>query len=237
MKILIFIPARGGSKGIPGKNLVELNGKPLIQYTLETTRELMENKMYDWLPFISTDEEKISAFCANQGFKMEYKRPKEYSGDKSPMIDAILDALKWCDEKQNKTLDAVLLLQPTSPLRKTNDMFNAIKQVEGKEDFSIVSVTRMREHPFECIEMDENGWSYLAKPADEPAGRQEYDDKYFFIDGSFYFASVEFLKKYNSFLIENKTQYHMLNQRWPIDIDEEEDLKVASTFLTSCEKN
>ena len=135
MKILIFIPARGGSKGIPGKNLVELNGKPLIQYTLETTRELMENKMYDWLPFISTDEEKISAFCANQGFKMEYKRPKEYSGDKSPIMNAIWDALKWLDQKKNITPDTVLLLQPTSPLRKMNDMFNAIKKVEGEDKF------------------------------------------------------------------------------------------------------
>ena len=62
MKILIFIPARGGSKGIPGKNLVELNGKPLIQYTLETTLELMKTKTIDWIPFISSDEEKISRF-------------------------------------------------------------------------------------------------------------------------------------------------------------------------------
>lgn len=237
MQILIFIPARGGSKGIPGKNLVELNGKPLIQYTLEITRELMGNKTYDWLPFISTDDEKISAFCANQGFKMEYKRPKEYSGDKSPMINAILDALKWLEQNKNITPDTVLLLQPTSPLRITNDIFNAIKQVEGEEDFSIVSVTRMREHPFECIETDENGWSYLAKPADEPAGRQEYDDKYFFIDGSFYFASIFFIKHHHSFLVENKTQYHLLNQRWSIDIDEIEDLKAAEYFLNNYEKD
>ena len=236
MTILIFIPARGGSKGIIGKNLIELNGKPLIQYTLETTRELMGNKTHDWLPFISTEDAKISTFCESQGFNMEYKRPKEISGDKSLMIDAILDALKWLDTMKSISPDAVLLLQPTSPLRKKSDIINAIKRVEDEEDFSIISVTRMREHPFECIETDENGWSYLAKPADEPAGRQEYDDKYFFIDGSFYFASIYFIKHHHSFLVENKTQYHLLNQRWSIDIDEKEDLLIAKTLLKTHEE-
>ena len=232
MKILIFIPARGGSKGIPGKNLVELNGKPLIQYTLETTLELMKNKKIDWIPFISTDDEKISAFCINQGFNIEYKRPKELAGDKSLMMDTIWDALKWLEQKKNLTPSAVLLLQPTSPLRKEADIINAIKQAENEEDFSIVSVTRMREHPFECIETNENGWSFLSKPDHKTAGRQDYNDNFFFIDGSFYFASVGFLIKNKTFLIEDNTQFHILNQLWPIDIDGQEDLAVAELFLS-----
>ena len=79
----------------------------------------------------------------------------KFSGDKSPMMDAILDALAWLDKNKNLTVDAVLLLQPTSPLRKTTDILNALKSVEGENYFSIVSVTRMREHPYECIEMKE----------------------------------------------------------------------------------
>ena len=101
LKILIFIPARGDSKGIPGINLVELNGKPLIQYTLETTLDLITNKTIEWIPFISTDDEKIATFCSNQGFNLEYKRPKELSGDKSPMMEAIWDALKWLEQNKN----------------------------------------------------------------------------------------------------------------------------------------
>ena len=232
MKILIFIPARGGSKGIPRKNLMELNGKPLIQYTLEITQELMGNKKHEWVPFISTDDEEIESFCESRGFEMEYKRPKELATDKSPMIDAIEDALKWLEQKKNLTLDAVLLLQPTSPLRKGADTINAIKQVENEEDFSIVSVIRMREHPYECIETNENGWSFLSKPDHKTTGRQDYNDNFFFIDGSFYFASVGFLIKNKTFLIEDKTQFHILNQLWPIDIDDQEDLAVAELFLS-----
>ena len=76
MDILIFIPARGNSKGIPGKNLVDLNGKPLIEYTLETTNELLKNQLYNWIPFISTDNDKFAAFCASRRFEMNYRRPK-----------------------------------------------------------------------------------------------------------------------------------------------------------------
>jgi len=231
MTILIFIPARGGSKGIIGKNLIELNGKPLIQYTLETARELMGDETHDWLPFISTDNEKILAFCKRQGFNMEYKRPKEFSGDKSLMIDAILDSLIWLDKMKNISPDAVLLLQPTSPLRKTSDILNAIKQVEDGDDYSIVSVTRLREHPYECIETNKNGWKLLSKPDHNPAGRQDYNDNFFFIDGSFYFASVDFFKRNLTYFIESKTDLYILDQLWPIDIDSLEDLKVASALI------
>jgi len=163
---------------------------------------------------------------------MEYKRPKVLAGDKSSTIDAIWDALKWLEQKKDLIPNAVLLLQPTSPLRKEADIINAIKQVEDEEYFSIVSVTRMREHPYECIETNENGWSYLSKPRHKTEGSQNYNDNFFFIDGSFYFASVSFLKKNKTFLIEDKTKFHILNQRWPIDIDDQEDLAVAELFLS-----
>ena len=230
MKILIFIPARGGSKGIPGKNLINLNGKPLIQYTLETAHELMENKKYDWIPFVSTDDNKIAEFCTRQGFNLEYSRPKELSGDKSLMIDAVFDALSWLESK-NQIVEAVLLLQPTSPMRKTTEVVNAIKQVAGKKTFSIISVTKMREHPYECIEALDDGWSFLAKPNMQPSGRQDYRDNYYFIDGSSYFASIDFLNKHQSFVKENITQYHLLDQPWSIDIDENDDLIVAEELI------
>ena len=204
--------------------------KPLIQYTLETAEKLMLDKNYHWLPFVSTDDEKISNFCARKGFDTKYKRPKEFAGDKSLMIDTIFDCLNWLYLEKNVCPDAVLLLQPTSPLRKTSKIINAIKSVSEQNFFSIVSVTRMREHPYECVVQKNKGWSYLSKPSHQLAGRQEYDDKYFFIDGSFYFASIDFLKTNQTFLIENITTFYLLNHRWPIDIDEPEDIIVAEAF-------
>jgi len=236
-RILIFIPARGGSKGIPGKNIVDLNGKPLIQYTLDTTNELLKNMIYDWIPFISTDDEKIVAICVSLGFDVPYKRPKALAGDRSAVLDAVWDVLNWLRQEKSVIPDSVLLLQPTSPLRNAYNIFEAINTVGEDTDFSIVSVTRMREHPFECVELKNDGWTYLRKTDKQVAGRQYYDSNFYFIDGSFYYASVGFLRKNQSFLVENETKFHVLDHFWPIDIDEKEDLVVAASLLADCDKH
>ena len=236
MKILIFIPARGGSKGISGKNIIELNSNPLIYYTLQTTNELLLHNQFSWIPFISSDNEEILQYCKSQRFKIDYKRPSWLAKDESLVIDAVWDAISWLN-RIDINPDAVLLLQPTTPLRNTSDIIKSIKMVHNKEKFSIVSVTKMREHPNECVVIDNKGWTYLSKPYQKPVGRQFYSNNNFFIDGSFYFASINFLNDHQSFLIENKTEFFLLDQTWPIDIDEEDDLLIAEAFLNKYGKN
>ena len=231
MKILVFIPARGGSKGILGKNLVKVNDKPLIKYTLETSVMLQQYNEYSWIPFVSTDDIKISDYCSLNGMEMSYLRPKKLGKDNSIIIDAVWDSLKWLEDKKSIIPDAVLLLQPTSPIRNTNEIIKTIKKVDKKSDFSIVGVTKMYEHPYECIEVHNGSWKYLRKTKKELKGRQDYLSNFYFISGSFYFASVEFLKKNKSFVIEDKTDFFVLKERWSVDIDEKEDLIVASALL------
>ena len=110
-----FVPARGGSKGIPRKNLVPLAGKPLIQYTLEAA--LASAHLDDVL--LSTDDEEIAAFSARCGVTSGYRRPPELAGDDVPMIAAVEHGLAWYARECGVTPDEVLLLHPTSPLRKT----------------------------------------------------------------------------------------------------------------------
>lgn len=233
MKILIFIPARGGSKGIPGKNLIELNNKPLIKYTLDTVNHLKKHTEHEWIPFVSTDDEKIASYCAHHGMDMTYRRPKKLARDNSLIIDGIRDALKWLQNNKDLQPDAVLLLQPTTPIRNENSIIEAVRKIKNSDYFSIVSVTKIREHPYECIIINENKWCYLQKPTTKPSGRQDYKDKYYFIDGSFYFASTKFLITNNSFLKENHTIFHILDHKWPIDIDSYEDLFFCEYLLSS----
>ena len=94
MKILVFIPARGGSKGIPGKNLIELNNKPLIKYTLETVNQIIKNNEYEWIPFVSTDDDEIAAVGKEYGAKI-IKRPSSLSQDNSPEWLAWKHAIKY----------------------------------------------------------------------------------------------------------------------------------------------
>ena len=228
MKILILVPARGGSKGIKNKNLVNIGQKKLIDFTLDLCKKFDDN----FFTFISTDSKKISNHCRKKGFKNSYIRPAYLSKDKSTIIDTVLHGLNWLNVKMNYTPDAVLLLQPTSPLRDINQINRAIKQFILKKQNSLVGVVKMREHPRECINYVNQKWTYLIKSKNMIDRRQEYEDNYYFIDGSFYFAITSFLKKYNSFIVKNRSSVYIFNQKYTIDIDDQTDLKIARSLLS-----
>src|SRR5580658_8349077 len=116
--LLGFVPARGGSKGIPRKNLIALAGKPLIHYTLEAA--LACSSLDDLL--LSTDDEEIAASCARLGVTTAYRRPPQLASDESSMLAALEDALAWYARAKGHEPDEVALLQPTSPLRAAQDI-------------------------------------------------------------------------------------------------------------------
>lgn len=227
MKILAFVPARGGSKGIKNKNLAMLGNKPLIYYTLQTVKKI-KNKAF---PFVSTDSKKIKNYCEKNGFKSEYIRPKKLATDKSYVLSAIFHALTWLNKNKNLKFDAVMLFNPTSPIRKINEVNKIIDSFKRKKINSIVSVTKMKEHPYECIKSNKVKWEYLQSSKKKITRRQNYPNNYFFIDGSIYLSKVSFLKKYNSFVVKNKTKLFKLSQYPSVDIDEIIDLKIAKLFI------
>ncbi len=229
-KILIFVPARGGSKGIPHKNLIRINGKPLINYTLETVSRLLAEKKYEWEWFISSDDEDIINYCREMGFPTSYQRPVDLAGDSSDIVDAIMDGLSWLNKNNGYSPDAILLLQPTCPIRNTKEILEAIKMSKGS-CYSFVSVMKMREHPNECIELNNGKWNFLKRSSEPNTGRQNFEQNYYFIDGNFYFASLNFLEKYMSFIAEERTSFYITDKYWPVDIDEIEDLPVVSALL------
>ena len=147
MKILAYIPARSGSQGIKNKNMVILKKKPLVFYTLNIVKKITK----DVYPFVSTDSKKIQKYCGKMGFKINYIRPKKLSTNNSTIYSGIRHALNWLDKNKKKTFDAVLLLQPTSPLRDVKELKLAISQFKNKNIESLISATKMIEHPYECI--------------------------------------------------------------------------------------
>ena len=221
MKILGFIPARAGSKGIKNKNLVKFNGKPLIHSVINFSK-----KLKFITPFVSTNSNKILKYVKKNGIKFNYLRPNYLATDKSDVINSILHALKWF-EKKNIYFDAVMLLQPTSPIRKKNEVEKIINIFKKRKINSIISVTRMKEHPFECIKIKGSKWEFLQNNKGKFTGRQNYPEKYFIIDGSIYLAKVSFLKKNNSFIKKNETKLFKSSQFPFIDIDDPIDLKIA----------
>ena len=134
-------------------------------------------------------------------------------------------------QKNNYIPDTVLLLQPTSPFRKLNELKKAIYHFKNNKIDSMVGAASMTEHPTECLELKKNTWNFLKKNKLSVNRRQEYRNNFYFIDGSFYLAKVSFLKKNNSFVIEKKTCIYKLNQKYSIDIDDYSDLKIAKELI------
>ena len=233
MNILGFIPARSVSMGIKNKNMALLNKKPLIYYTLDIAKKIKR----DVFPFVSTDSKKIRKYCEKMGFETNYIRPKILARDRSPIFGAIKHGLYWLRKKEKKIFDAVLLIQPTSPLREIAELKLAIKKFKKQNLKSLISVTRMKEHPYECIRFNNGKWNYIVKnPRKNSFGRQVYKKNFYFIDGSFYLAKVDFLLKNKGFVNTKNTKIFVLKKNWPIDIDTKDDLLVAKAFMKKIRK-
>src|SRR5690606_35310248 len=135
MKVLGIIPARGGSKGVPGKNIRPLNGKPLIVYTIEAA---LASRLTDVI--VSTDDDAIANVAREAGANVPFRRPAELSGDSARSIPVAQHALKFMEEVNNTVYDAIMLLQPTAPFRTVEDINCALDILEATGADSVISV-------------------------------------------------------------------------------------------------
>ena len=196
-KILGLIPARGGSKGLPGKNIKPLLGIPLIAWTV---KQALRSKYLDRV-IVSTDSMEIARAAKKYGAEIPFMRPKELAADKSNIIDTVLHALSYF-EKSGINFDYLALLETTSPLRKDNDIDKAIKKLidcGGKAE-SLVSVGKIAlEHPeyAKIITGNNRVKPYACNGRRPTALRQKLPDAYFPY-GVIYLSKVSAIKKYNA---------------------------------------
>ena len=219
-KVLGLIPARGGSKGIPRKNIKLLGGKPLIAWTIE---EAKKSKYIDRL-VVSTDDEEIASVARKFGADVPFMRPDELATDSARGIDVVLHALGQLPE-----FDVVVLLQPTSPFRIVDDIDGAIERWrEGQQP--VVGVTKVSKSPYWMYLLDEQGKLQALLP--QPAGaenRQELPPT-FALNGGVYVASRQQLEEQQSFLTPMTRGYEMPQER-SIDLDTKEDWEYAEWKL------
>lgn len=223
MKILAIIPARGGSKGIPGKNIKLLNGKPLLAYTSEIA---LQSKYFNEV-IISTEDKQILAVAESLGIKVPFIRPLELAQDNTPTIDVIIHALKWY-ENQNIYFDAVCLLQVTSPFRTVEFVDQAIEKfIESKTD-SLVSVQKVPHeyNPHWTFEVNSDGNLQISTGETEIIKRRQELPTTYHRDGSIYLTNVNVLKKNSLYgksiaFIESDPEFY-------VNIDTLEDWKKAS---------
>lgn len=221
-KILAIIPARGGSKGIAGKNIKLLNQKPLICYTIEEAlKSIYLNEV-----FVSTDNPIITKISKKCGAKI-IDRPAELAKDKSPTIDAIIHAIEFIKNESDK--DIIILLQPTSPLRNATDIDKAFDIFIKTECDSVISMCKVEHSPYWCFEINNEilqplfGYEYLRMR------RQKVPDVYR-PNGAIYISTIKNLYKNNGFYCDKIVPYIMPSER-SIDIDEEIDFKLAELLI------
>lgn len=226
-RILGLIPARGGSKGIPKKNLFPIMAKPLVQYTFEAAKESGALSQI----MISSEDEEILHFAQLHGIDTRYRRPQALGNDYAKTADVVVDVLNWL-EKMGEYPDVLVLLQPTSPLRSAEDINRAVKRFIELDMDSMVSVHKMAEHPYKSMHLNTAGeWSYLSKPAEKTHRRQDYDDNYFTINGAFYLVKPDWFKENKTFVVENETELFEMSPVAGIDVDELVDVFRVEAYL------
>ena len=228
MKILGLIPARGGSKGIPGKNIKSLGGKPLLQYTFEATK----NSTLLSRVILSSDDPEITRIAEEIGLEVPFIRPAALATDDTSSLEVIQHTLNFFTQK-GVNFDAVCLLQPTTPFRRTGLIDEAIgKFISGNFD-SLLSVREVPAefNPHWVFEENESGGLRLATGEKEIISRRQELPVAYHRDGAIYITKVEVLQKQNS-LYGNNIGFIDTTGDPYVNIDIPQDWEKAERLLT-----
>lgn len=235
MKILIIIPARGGSKGVKNKNIKSLLGKPLIVYTFDAARE---SKLADKI-VVSTEDKKIAEVARNYGIQV-INRPVEYSTDSAPIEWALRHAVRYLQENERYFADIVVWLQANVPIRKRGQIDNVIQKLIDTRADSVITLTKVTQRPEYMMKMiNEERVIQLAKT--KKIRRQEFSEPLYVPDGAVLAMRKEVLMK-----TEGMTGAHVYlgedirgiveEPKYAIEIDEPLDFSVAEALLIAEKK-
>ncbi len=208
---LITICARGGSKGIPGKNIKPLHGKPLIAFTIDVARRFQQ-KVKNTEIALSTDSKEIISVAEQFGLTSEYIRPDRLSNDTAGKVDAIKDILLFYEKKNEVKYDYVLDLDVTSPLRTLNDIITAFSVIENDSmALNLFSVSEPSRNPyFNMVEQKENGYYGKVKELNGPILSRQTAPKVYDMNASFYIYRRTFFDTAYSGAITDKSLIYLM---------------------------
>jgi CMP-N,N'-diacetyllegionaminic acid synthase len=227
--VLGVIPARGGSRGVPRKNIRVIAGKPLIAWTI---LEAKKSKYIDRL-ILSSEDEAIISVSRTWDCEVPFTRPAELSRNETPGIEPLLHALKALPEKY----DYIALLQPTSPLRLAKDIDDCIRMCISGGAKACVSVVEAEKSPYWMYKISESRRlePIIGKEAGYVTSRRQDLPKVYALNGAVYVARTDWLQQYRSFLSSDTLAYVMPRER-SLDVDTELDLKICDFLLSEMEE-
>jgi len=211
MKNLIIIPARKGSKRLKNKNFLKLNGKTLLEHTIEFAKSVNSSNLI----IVSTDSKKLQKLSKNYDVLCPWLRPKNISGDKSTSSSVAIHALKWFQKKYKQSIDNVVLMQPTSPFRKKKTYINCLNLIKDNPNYSIVTFQKTKKQKFNITNQN------LVKLTNE---------EHLEANGNLYLIKSKNLLKYNSFYKPKIKGYIIKNKYEKLDIDNINDYNLAKLY-------
>jgi CMP-N-acetylneuraminic acid synthetase len=229
MNILAIIPARGGSKGIPKKNIIDVLGKPLIAYTIEPALTALQQGFIQEL-IVSTDSDEIAEVAKSLGANVPFIRPADLAADQSKSIDLIQHAIQYY-AAQNRTFDAVLLLQPTSPLRTTLDIQKAIELFKHQAADSLISGYK-EEYINDLVlyHLASDGVTTIPLNKQHNQGVRRQDHGHVYVrNGCIYLSKVALIQ--NGLIIGDQPLMYVMDKKQSINIDNMDDLELIKAYL------
>lgn len=223
MRYLAVIPARGGSKGVPKKNIRNLAGKPLIHHTISAARKVFDDADI----CVSTDSVEIKSVAEDTGIEVPFIRPEELATDTTGSREVLLHALNYYKEI-GKIYDAVVMLQPTSPLRRASHIKEALELYSGNIDM-VVSVFETSSNPYYVL-FEENMDGFLEKSKEGNFTRRQDLPKVWEFNGAVYVINPSSLSKYPISKFPKIVKY-VMPEEMSIDIDTEMDFKLAEFLI------
>ena len=231
MRALGIITARGGSKGVPGKNLKSLGGKPLIHYSIEAANDTPLERL-----ILSTEDPKIAEVARSLGCDVPFMRPAELARDETPHLPVIQHAVQWLIDHQGYRAEAVVILQPTSPLRSSADIAAALRMLELSGADSVVSVNEVsaHAHPMRMLHVDDGGFATLfvnGQPVRRRINRRQDLPQAWVMNGAVYAFRPDVLFGASPSLYGDRVVAYPMPIERSISIDTPEDWEAAEHAL------
>lgn len=225
--MLVVIPARGGSKGVPGKNIKVLEGKPLIQYTIDAAREVFADEDI----IVSTDSEKIRETVMNLGLEVPFLRPQHLAIDTAGTYEVLLHAVDFM-EKEGRQYETLVLLQPTSPFRTARHIRRALELYHNDLDM-VSAVKETGSNPYYVLK-EENELGFLETSKKGGFKTRQECPKVWETNGSIYIINIQSLKErpINQF---SKIKKYVMDEISSLDIDTPMDWEIAKLFIKKIE--
>jgi len=221
------IPARGGSKRIPGKNLADLGGKPLIAWSIEAAQKSRRVERI----IVSTDDEKIAETARRYGAEVPFLRPEALAGDTTPTVDVLIHLLETL-KKSGEDYDYLVLLQPTSPLRTARHVDEAIALALEKEADAVISVCEAEHPPMWCNPLPADGSMEGFIPEELQTVRSQDLPTCYRINGAIYVCRTDIVLTQRTLFPKNNVFAYIMDRESSIDIDEPIDLTLARCLIS-----